>query len=351
MTTEQMTPEEEARLRLAAGISPSTPTEYMLRHIPLWVKMSILRRNTGVVAGGGGDTPTPKKVTTYDFTTNTYRKNGSKISLGDVSEFIRLSYATIWQDGNLVEVGNNIPRIGGDGLLIEKSATELIPNNSTITSNRSTWTATSKPDTQVGDACEFVSDGSTPVVSINTPLQPNGNVIPNSGYYYRGILAKKTASDSFLTLGSASESVTVVVNLKSGSLESSGSDVVESRISDINGYYLIETLAMGSISTMRRFTITASNSIDPVSGLLLPTVGHKVTIALPSFRDTTYFPQSVIMTSGTQTTRSPDILNIPILPSQTLTGDWDEGITHSLAGGIVTFAGHGYVRNITVEEL
>lgn len=48
MTTEQMTPEEEVRLRLAAGISPSTPTEYMLRHIPLWVKMSILRRNTGV---------------------------------------------------------------------------------------------------------------------------------------------------------------------------------------------------------------------------------------------------------------------------------------------------------------
>lgn len=49
MTIEQMTPEEEVRLRLAAGISPSTPTEYMLRHIPLWVKMSILRRNTGVV--------------------------------------------------------------------------------------------------------------------------------------------------------------------------------------------------------------------------------------------------------------------------------------------------------------
>lgn len=48
MTTEQMTPEEEVRLRLAAGISPSTPTEYMLRHIPLWVKMSILRRNLGL---------------------------------------------------------------------------------------------------------------------------------------------------------------------------------------------------------------------------------------------------------------------------------------------------------------
>ena len=48
---EQMTPEEEARLRLAASISPSTPTEYMLRHIPLWVKMSILRRNLGAGAG------------------------------------------------------------------------------------------------------------------------------------------------------------------------------------------------------------------------------------------------------------------------------------------------------------
>ena len=63
------------------------------------------------------------------------------------------------------------------------------------------------------------------------------------------------------------------------------------------------------------------------------------------------FPTSYIPTDGTPATQAPDILNIPLLPTQTITGDWDSGVTYSLAGGIATLTGHGYIRNITVEAL
>lgn len=55
--------------------------------------------------------------------------------------------------------------------------------------------------------------------------------------------------------------------------------------------------------------------------------------------------------SGTQVTRAPDILNIPLLPTQTISGDWDEGVTYEVADNIATFTGHGYIRNITVEAI
>ncbi|NLY14590.1 MAG: hypothetical protein GXZ10_13365 [Gammaproteobacteria bacterium] len=312
-------------LRVAIGLSKDVPFSQYASHIP-------------------------KRSTVFDFVGNQYSKDQMPVNLSDISEFIRLSSATEWQDGNLVEVQNNIPRISNDGLLIEKSSTELIPNNSTISSNRSTWTATSKPDTQIGEVCEFVSDGSASLIRTEIPVYPNGTVSPSSGYYYRSILAKKTSADSFLALGAASSLVSIVVNLKNGSLEHKGNRVVESKISDINEYYLIETLSSEAGTAMKSFSLYASNNRGTTDTLAAPTTGHKVTVALPSFRDTADFPHSVIKTLGTPATRSPDILNIPLLPSQTPTGDWDAGVTYTVTDGIATFTGHGYIRNITVEE-
>lgn len=96
-----MTPEEEVRLRLAAGISPSTPTEYMLRHIPLWVKMSILRRNSGV---GGSATFTPLHLFT----------SGEKGFWADPSDT-----STLFQNSD----GTNAVTANGDpiGLVLDKS--------------------------------------------------------------------------------------------------------------------------------------------------------------------------------------------------------------------------------------
>lgn len=316
-------------LRVALGLSTSIPFSQYASHIPHYEK-------TGTV---------------FDFVNNQYSKDQSPVNLSDISEFIRLSYATMWQDGNLVEVQDNIPRISGEGLLIEKSATELIPDNSTLTSTNTAWAATSNPDAQIGNVFEFVSDGSDALISTNIPGYPNGNVSADSGYYYRSILAKKSTADSFFKLGTASAAASIIVNLKNGSLEYQGNMVVEIKISEINEYYLIETLSTETSSTRRQAGLYASNDIGTAGALGKPTIGHKVTIALPSFRDTADFPQSIVKTSGTQVTRSPDILNIPLLPTQTITGDWDEGVTYEVADNIATFTGHGYIRNITVEAL
>lgn len=287
----------------------------------------------------------------FDFEKNRYVEKGIPVGLSDISEFIRLSSATEWYDGKLVEVVGNSPRISSAGLLIERSVTESIPNNSTITSTNTAWTATSKPDTQIGGVFEFVSDGSIADISTNIPVYPSNNAIPNSGYLYRSILAKKASTDSFIVFGPSLGEARITVDLKNGSVVSRGSFITKSKISDINEYYLIETLATAPSTVTRSTYIFASNNRGVGASLGAPTIGHKVTIALPSMRDTADLPQSVVKTSGTQVTRAPDILNIPLLPTQTITGDWDEGVTYEVTDGIATFTGHGYIRNIVVEEL
>lgn len=322
-------------LRVAIGLSTSIPFSQYAVNMP-W-----------------GSDVIPATGIVFDFKKNRYAKDGKAVYLDDMpSQFIRLSSATKWHEDQLVEVQDNIPRISSAGLLIEKSSTELIPDNSTITSTNTAWAATSTPDTQIGNVFEFVSDGSSALARTNIPVYPNGNAVPSSGYYYRSILAKKASTDSFLKLGPESAGPSIIINLKNGSLEQKGGFVVESKISDINEYYHIETLSTeAGAAAERQFYFYASNNRGSGGALAAPTIGHTVTVALPSFRDTADFPQSVVKTSGTQVTRSPDILNIPLLPTQTITGDWDAGVTYSLAGGIATFTGHGYIRNIVVEEL
>lgn len=322
-------------LRVALGLSTSIPFSQYASHI----------------------TPHEESGAVFDFVNNQYSKGQAPVNLSDISEFIRLSSATMWQDGELVEEDVNVPRISSAGLLLEDSATELIPNNSALTSINTEWAATSIPDTQIGNVFEFVSDGSTPVIITDIPVFPNGNVSPSSGYYYRSILAKKSSTVSFLTLGSEAPDVAMIIDLINGVELYVGASVVKSKISYIGEYYLIEFLATESaestesIANSRLFRIYASNNIDPIIGPIVPTIGHKVTLALPSFRDTADFPQSVVKTSGTQITRAPDTLKVPLLSTQTISGDWDEGVTYETVDNEAVFTGHGYIRNIRVEAL
>lgn len=288
MTIEQMTPEEEVRLRLAAGISPSTPTEYMLRHIPLWVKMSILRRNI------------TERATTYAFTTNTYRKNGVTVSLDNVSEFIRLSSATMWQDGQLVEVANNVPRISGEGLLIEPQRTNV-----------------AIPFTQ----WSFLSSGADKILGTIDTLTFFNPARQTRAIYSGGI--------------PVSGIISVYIQASEG-----GEAWIQSTGEQYDRYTL-------SASQIRRYK-TPPLQGTRAWGVLAP-LGEN-TLRYPQAEDgeqiTSYIP-----VGSSPTTRSPDILNIPLLPTQTITGDWDEGVTYTAVGGIATFTGHGYIRNITVEAL
>jgi len=290
---------------------------------------------------------------TFDFVNSVYTRNGKTSNLDKISEYIRLSSATKWQDGQLFEVQNNIPRISSAGLLIEKSATELIPNNSTITSTNASWVVTNATDPNIGSVFEFVSDGSLSRVPTNLPAYPNGNVPATSGGYYRSIFVKKSLSESYIRFGTGDATSVIVVDIKNGTLEYSGAGVLAYKITELSGFFKIEVTsqAASGISVENQFQLQFSNNRGNASNIGIPPAGYSATIAFPAFMDTVDFPQSVVKTSGTQVTRSPDILNIPLLPTQTITGDWDAGVTYSVAGGIATFAGHGYIRNITVEAL
>ena len=323
-------------LRVAIGLSTSIPFSQYAVNMP-W----------------GSDVIPPTGIV-FDFKKNRYAKDGKAAYLDDMpSQFIRLSSATKWHDGQLVEVQDSIPRISSAGLLVEKSATELIPDNSTITSINAAWVVTNKTDPNIGSVFEFVSGGSTATISTNIPAYPNGNVPPSSGGFYRSIFVKKSVTESYIRLGPSSASLVIIVDIKNGTLEYSGAEVLAYKITELSGFFKIEVSSPTTIgiSTERNYRLDTSNSRGSGSSLSTPSAGYSATVALPAFMDTIDFPQSVVKTSGTQVTRSPDILNIPLLPSQTITGDWDAGVTYSLAGDIATFAGHGYIRNIAVEEL
>ena len=323
-------------LRVAIGLSTSIPFSQYAVNMP-W-----------------GSDVIPATGIVFDFKKNRYAKDGKAVYLDDVSEFIRLSSATKWHDGQLVEVQDNIPRISSAGLLVEKSVTELIPNNSTITSINDEWVVTNKTDQNIGSVFEFVSDGSTNNVRTGLPLYPNGNVPAASGGYYRSIFVKKPLAESYIRFGTGGANSAIIVDIKNGTLEYSGLGVLAYKITELSGFFKIEVTSKSSspvnaVENQFLFYLSNSRGIGPNLGV--PTLGHSATVALPSFMDTVDFPQSVVKTSGIQVTRSPDILNIPLLPAQTITGDWDAGVTYSLAGGIATFTGHGYIRSITVEEL
>lgn len=351
MTTEQMTPEEEVRLRLAAGISPSTPTEYMLRHIPLWVKMSILRRNVGM-AGGGGDTPTPKKVTTYDFTTNTYRKNGSKVSLGDVSGFIRLSSATMREDGQLVEVGDNIPRISEEGLLIEPQATNFILHSTDISNSYWVKLGTSvvgrtlTQDTTTG--LHLAASPTRSVPQYNHTRTLSLSIHPMDAKYIGLHFAAASIAVGFVVDVSTMEFVSKtgqnIENLRNVSISSSNGVLSISYTIDDPGGWDTNSLSSVVVQFYKSFSVVAASRSFEGDGV----TSCEVLYIGANEGDV---QSSEIITTTSPATRSPDILNIPLLPSQTITGDWDAGVTYEVADNIATFTGHGYIRNITVEAL
>lgn len=292
--------------------------------------------------------PADKKY--FDFVGNRYSADGMPATVSSLSTFTRLSTATQWKDGVLVDVSANVMRLDkATGLLIEKSSTELIPNNSTITSISTAWTATQTTDTQIGNVFDFVSDGSVALVSTNIPVYPAGNVSASSGYYYRSVLAKKTDVDSYFIFGAGSSAVNLALNLRDGSVDTVGGRVAQHKVTLIGHYYLIETLSTENGASARQLYFYASNNKGIPTALETPTAGHKVTIAFPLFRDTADFPQSIIKTKGVQSTRTKETLVVPFETGQVVTADKDVGVIMTITGTNAVFEGHGYIRNVRVN--
>ena len=297
----------------------------------------------------------PAEDAVFDFEKNRYIEKGVPVGLSDISEFIRLSSATKWQDGQIVEVADNIPRISGDGLLIEPQRTNYVSETdiskwwrrSGVTAVNNNGFTTFTADNTVTSGADLIVYGSNSTGDISL-YYSNG---PRAISY----MVKDDADLMALTVLASWNSyphICTVVDIVNSTARVGSTSPVLSK-TEINGAYKKFMFKISPlIAGYDRFkfgnaTNTNVNSVANYTG----DGSAMYTLGYPQVEPTDGIATSFIPTSGTPATRSPDILNIPLLPTQTITGDWDEGVTYEVADGIATFTGHGYIRNITVEEL
>lgn len=287
----------------------------------------------------------------YDFVKNRFFSDGETRSFSDMpSQFIRLSSATKWQDGQLVEVQNDIPRINSTGLLIEPQRTNTGNAVSTLMTTPafpmsdeiliSTYTNQS-----IGQSRKLTLDKegflNTRVLSINYAYLPEHLTIfvKSNCRYLRAIV-------------SALISTSITYDLQTCSIVAKGNTVGLDPIIEKHGEWfrisMVSHSGGGYWNTLEASdTLNFRNANNPQqAGDYIEVWADQKENAAEDLKPTSY-----IFKNNVPVTRSPDILNIPLLPTQTITGDWDAGVTYSLAGGIATFTGHGYIRNIVVEEL
>ena len=319
-------------LRVAIGLSKDVPFSQYASHI----------------------TPHEESGAVFDFVGNQYSKDQLPVNLSDISEFIRLSSATMWKDEQLIEVANDVPRISGEGLLIEEQRTNL----ATWSDDALQWGAT-RGVSFSATAGDGVYSGIVTQVMEDTSddmhmwymASPSSSI----GDRHTFSLFIKPASGRSLSITSNFFTAGHIVfdfdfSTLTTAITPSNADASSEVISLGHGFYRVifsgvSKTARPSNKAYHNLRLTSNSNISYVgSGDVGASVfGYQVEQDSTS---TSYMP-----TSGTPVTRSPDILNIPLLPTQTIAGDWDDGVTYTAADGIATFTGHGYIRNITVEAL
>lgn len=292
----------------------------------------------------------PAEDAVFDFEKNRYAVKGVPVGMSDTSEFIRLSSATEWQNGQLVEVGENIPRISGEGLLIEPQRTNTGNAVSTLMTT---------PSSPMSDEI-FISTYTNQSIgqSRKLALDKEGFLstkVAGTGYAYlpsHPTIFVKSSCRYLRVLVSFLSHLSVTYDLQTGSIVHKGTSYHLDPIIEKHGEWFRVSMAVldsgGYVNMIEASdTLNFRNSQHPQqAGDYIEVWADQRERAEEDLKPTSY-----IFNNDVPVTRSPDILNIPLLPSQTLTGDWDEGVSYEVADNIATFTGHGYIRNITVEEL
>lgn len=261
-----------------------------------------------------------------DFTKNRYSENGVPCGIDSVGNFTRLSSATMWQDGKLVEVGNNIPRISSDGLLIEPQRTNIFPNSVMTTGVGVIPTTLEVSEGNVVPAVRFPQGVTTWSYAI--VLRPNPCVI--SAYVKNSDNSKPEFTGSVEGLESD-----FAFLVGSDGITASGEYTV-SRHGDVYRASVLSVLPekQGNTGIIK---YAGNSATDLTATYRQLEAGDTLT--------------SLIKTSGTPATRSPDILIIDVEPNQYISGEWDDGVVFEQFSGYAKFSGQGYIRNIEVLDL
>lgn len=271
------------------------------------------------------------KVAFNNYATGVYKVDDMEVSFEQLNEFTRLTAATNFVGGELVEYAAGQPRIeAGKGLLVEPQRTNLYPNYLMTTGNGVIPTTLEVSEGNVVPAVRFPHGATT--YSYVTLANPNPCVI--SAY----VKNSDNLKPEFTGIGS-------------GAAQSAGLDfafvvgagatinIATSTVSKHGDVYRVSTLSTTPVGAGTNGIVKyATNSAKDVTATYRQIeAGNTLT--------------SLIKSSGAPATRSPDLLRLTIPAGKTLTLDADAGVTYIMENAttaLITATEPGYIRSARI---
>lgn len=286
-------------LRKALNIDDSVPFSQYAAHIP-W----------------HGETP-PASTRFFDFVGNRYSAGGAPAPLSSLgSTFTRLSSATQWKDGVLVDVATNVMRLDkAKGLLIEPQRTNSTSLMSPI------------PETST----EYGWSGGQPASKINNGVRVTP-VVGSNGLYYKNhyINPNEVLISSMYILSDRDETI----RFSNSSTDAQYESLTANTLKRVSRPVMVS-------SELRFMYFGAFLNDTHSTDLFCAQLENGITVT--SYIPTTYSRDRLAVT------RSKDTLVVPFETGQTVTADKDEGVTMTIIGLNAVFEGHGHLRYIWVD--
>lgn len=242
-----------------------------------------------------GSEGVPTTASVFDFSNNRYAKDGRAVYLSDISQFTRLSSATMWKSDKVVDVPENTPRINPDGLLIEPQRTNY---------------------------CSRVAGGTASSRLVSEPVGIVWERTAGGAIYFNSSAVNLPSSPSVFSVYQTDESATIYFNGNDGYKPASRDNGRSFR-------YTNETI------NVRPHVYGAPSAIGDL-------------LFSPQLESGTQ-PSSYIVTVSTPVTRAKETLVIPFNTGQTVTADKDAGVTMTIVDNNAVFEGQGYIRSIEVN--
>lgn len=264
-----------------------------------------------------------------DFTTGTYKASGVTKMFADLFTFNRAGKAWLVKETGLQEYAVDVPRLD-DGLLIEQSATNYYPNNTSLTSSEWTYRGTGIPDDN-GFFRFLTGPGlvnSTPVSAITTVQASLSIVIerPTAPVTLRTV----RAGGGYSGISINPDFTVQATNLTPNPLPTAVGAVV---VGDIAQVGLSRPFVEG-LDTVTTSCIAVASAADFKVKLPQWEIGDNFTSSIP--------------TTTTPVTRPADYL-LNNITGTTVTGDWDSTLNLSIVNGNLVHSGYGRIRSLEIN--
>lgn len=288
----------------------------------------------------------------YDFVKNRFFSDGETRSFSDMpSQFNRLSSATMWKDGVLVDVAANVMRLDNTkGLLIEPQITNFILHSRDMTDPY--WGVTNV--TKTGNTIRENTASGFHVIASATRAVPQYDHTRTQDFIINPLNARYIGCNFLQGTGSSGFVIDVNdltyfhstgsnhTNLRNVSIKKQGGLLFVSYTIDDIGGWNTATASVVSVQFYREKSLASTSRSflgDGTTELEIIYIGAQEGV----------LSSSAIPTTTAPVTRAKETLVVPFAVGQTVTADKDEGITMTIVGNNAVFEGQGYIRSIRVN--